>query len=362
VYDAGSNNTEETFARLKQAEPAIRASAKPEGRDWPWLPWIVLIFELGLTGLSAWRLNVWAVESDRAKFNGLVKQLREQLETRMEKYELGMQLLQSNFHGNVIKSEKDWKFALDLMGIRWNFPGLFELGYAHYFTDSWKADPPEIIMKTNWFRVPKHRDFDSNGVEIPGRTLPVIFHFVEDRARPFDYGAELYPNDVAKDLPVLAIKTGGIYPSDRKEFLARNSFEKRVGITFYLPVYEFHKATHAWMLNGVDLGQARDAGQSGVIFFSVDMTGFLKSMWGTEPQEVAFEIFSSPEPREDQWLNPAGRDKPMAVRAHNEVYMGESKKCRGTLVHGLFISIAQNYLKSGLLVTERASQQSAERH
>ena len=299
----GKNAGEKSHSRVKGGKSAAS-----------WLPWFILILGLTVTWLTAWRLHAWALESDLAKFNGLVTQSREQLETRMEKYELGMQLLQSYFHSRSIRSELEWKYIVsEVMKVDWNFPGLIEVGYARYHGGLWTNSPVETVIQAPRSLSPPPKALDVNGIEIPRRSVPAIFHYHTGGAPPRDYGWELYPQDIIEQYPTQAQKRGGLFPSRRKEFLPLKPGETRVGVTFYLPVYDL-KELHKWNGLPAGLSRAHDDIINGFIFFSINMGDFLQSLRGEEPQEVRYEIFSSPEPSKDQWLNPGGAMEPLALR------------------------------------------------
>lgn len=276
------------------------------------LPLGVLAVGLLVTAVVTMALAREAQVQDAARFNRLVDESKQLLETRVERYEVGLAGLQEFFSARESVSTPEWEVRLSLFEAKINYPGLIGLGYAHWLDEAWGKVPPDRAMEAAATRV---------GVDRPAKWR-VLFSYHADGWPEFTYGENLMDRcieDLRNDTVPRAYKSGSPTLSPKRIVENGISRERASTFTFYFPVYDKQLSSKLEILRSGsqgDRGHARQLHCRALVFASFDVNRLLDSIFGKAPQPVEFELFSSAKPAPEQWLNDRNRVMRFGDRNH----------------------------------------------
>ena len=105
-------------AKPANLRPAVRPAAG------------VLLGGMALTALLAWLTWAESARRDEERFANMAEQVRQEFETRVERYEIGFSHLAEWFVDNELASISEWQNRAARMRLSVNFPGVIEIAYA----------------------------------------------------------------------------------------------------------------------------------------------------------------------------------------------------------------------------------------
>ncbi len=273
-----------------------------------WRLWLAVLGVLGIgltvTAIATIALAREARLQDAARFDRLVRDTKQLIETRAERYEAGLLALREFFDVRDVVTPAEWNLQMDRFAPTINFPGLVEVGCGIYLGNAeWRLEPPEWIMSRDPGRKPS-----SSGEEPRRNWLPIIHSFHAPGRPPIPYGTELYPDDWKEDVPQRAIKSDSPNLSRKKRLPRGGGQPESSGFTMYLPLYAgIQELAKHWAAGPPQEHNfkvaVRESMFRGLIFASFSADELFDSVFGKEPKAVEFELFAWKEPKREHWLN-----------------------------------------------------------
>jgi hypothetical protein len=265
----------------------------------------VLGIGLAVTAVVTAVLAREARVQDAARFDRIIHDTQQLLETRVERYEAGLAGLQEFFSARKTVTEAEWELRLDRFAPKINYPGLIEVGYAHFLEANRQQEPPERAM----ISPSEEAAAADSTLQSNNRSWRVLFHYCLEGWPGFTYGEGLQPRyveDWRNDTAPRSYK-GDAPAASRKRVLESRALRKKTSVfTLYLPVYRTELSSEASLLLSGKFNERQDARQNhmkGLVFASISADDLFDKLFGKQPRAVEFELFSSPKPAREQWLN-----------------------------------------------------------
>lgn len=256
---------------------------------------------------------------DQSRFELLIRASMELLETRVEKYEAGLGLLQQFFDNKNI-TEAEWQLRLQRFDPQVNYSALIEVGYARYHGNyPW---PPEKSDPSPTGKM--------NASSRDKRWMTVLHSYRSSGWPSIEYGAELYPEDWKSGVVGSSIKADNLRVTKKKSLKQDFTSSEISAITMYLPLFEpglFHSRVSLPETGFHERATLREAHFKGLVFATIDFNKLIISTFGTNQLPVEFEIFSSYEPAPAAWLNDSTGLMRFQSPSHKP-YLSQIKKMR----------------------------------
>ncbi|MEW6155824.1 MAG: ATP-binding protein [Verrucomicrobiota bacterium] len=236
--------------------------------------------------LSSWTWRE-ALQRDQERFATMVEQFRQELETRVERYELGLLHLAEWFVENELASKAEWENRIERMNLRVNFPGVTELCYA------------PAINETNlarWTgRMPAHwPPLD----EAHFWTFPVFYQATQPPGVPAVWGRKLRDELSILESTFYVRGTSRFLSTGRIQIATGSSEQPLAGFVLLTPVHRkelpppsgMNKPEyHDWPK---DRAEQRQMSMVGLVAGTVCMEALLDSIFGGRHLEIDCEIYA----------------------------------------------------------------------
>jgi signal transduction histidine kinase len=266
---------------------------------------------LGLTATGAVTAFIYksSRDHDRERFESMTRTIHEVVETRLEKYALGLGALQDFFTRSVTVTEMEWHKRLDQFKLAMNYSGMVEVGYGHLWGGDWFGWPPEVAMH----RIVGQPMPPSTSRNQGWRHLPLLFHASPGQHIQPEYGQETLADEDRAGAWPNAYNNNSLEFTSRKSVPGARDGRPASAFKMLLPVYLQAMPGRSMLAAAVTnrpgddvqrhLWHERGHNVRGVVFATIAMDEFLDSIFGDKPQEVEFEIFDGPMRTRAHWLN-----------------------------------------------------------
>lgn len=248
----------------------------------------VLLGGLALTVLLTWLTWREAIRRDEERFANMAEQVRQEFETRVERYEVGFSHLADWFVENELASLAEWQNRIARMRLSVNYPGVTEIVYA---PSIWHSNQERWADKT----IPAHwppREAWETG------SFPVWYQVTQPPGTNGGWGRYLRDEHWVFGEPYRFAVVLGI-ASSRKLLVATNAQQQPLA-GFFLAVASYRKDLPAndgeqppeyagWP---TERGQQRLIGLLGTVVGTVCMEPLLDSIFGGRNLEIDFEIYA----------------------------------------------------------------------
>lgn len=247
------------------------------------LPFIILILGVLLSGLLSWKSMVWLEKTERARFNNASEQIifliQKELEAEVQLLHSAAAFLSSSH--NVTR--KEWQIFAQMQNLKQNFPGLQALGFAPLVLPSFKENYEEKIRQEgieNFTIFPK-----TNIANLFPITYLEPFSEQNKRALGFDMASEQSRKKAIYD----AIKRGEATFSSKIELLQEKDGVEKAGFVIYMPLYE----------EGASLenDEERIKAGKGVVYSAMKASKLFQGLLGTKYILIDFEIYDGNTPK-----------------------------------------------------------------
>jgi signal transduction histidine kinase len=248
--------------------------------------WVLAGGLLITAALSGWTWSE-AMKRDEERFRNMAEQFRQEFETRVERYELGLLHLADWFADNELASQAQWENRVDRMGLQVNFPGVIEICYAPVIHS------PNIVRWRG--RAPAHWPPES---EWDNWSFQVWYQATQPPGASHGWGRKL-----RDEVPILRedqwiISTARFLSSGRLMVPTLTGGEPLAGFALMTgahrrdlpPVSGLDKPEYAhWPRHrGLQLAQAI----TGVVMATIGMEPLLDSIFGGRNLEIDCEIYA----------------------------------------------------------------------
>ena len=297
-------------------------------RYWP--VWVTLVLGLAVSAGLGQRLHRQAVELDRQRLQRIAESVRDRLQTKLQTTDLIQRHAQDYFGSQETITEGMFREWCKKYG--WSITAPWIHGMALYTNSNagfWRQRLP--LDPTAWVAA-EFEIFDRLARDTPVR-LEKAFGYSHDSVKrwPAHYATEWTYRVRFDDLRG-AILANTPQISDRQIVIERDGAEPFYGATVVVPVYEMNRDE----LRDQIVGSPPKVNAyiynwnlcRGVLLAPIDFVKLGSLIWGDETREVGVEIFASPKPREDSWLNGAG-SQPRAMDSAFKPYLTAK-------IHGCF--------------------------
>lgn len=234
-----------------------------------------LVIGCVLTGLLARASWQQAKARDQERFNNMTEQFRQEFETRVERYELGLLHLAEWLGENELASTAEWDQRIERMNLRVNFPGVTSVYYAPALHSS---------NKTRWLgRAPAHWPQPD---EWEDWSFPVWYETFSSNVAELSWGRKLRDELFIFSSKYWVVGTAGFVASEK--FYVTNSGGARLP-AFALVTGAFRKPAIGAEIPA-DGFQRRMEVVAGALGATICIEPLLESIFGGRKLEIDYEV------------------------------------------------------------------------
>jgi len=274
-----------------------------------WLVGLTLLLGMAVSVALGWRLHRQAVELDRQRLQRIAESVRDRLQTKLQTTDLIQRHAQDYFGSQEIITEgmfREWckKYGWSVTAPWIHGMALYTNSSAGNWHEHLPTDPAvwtESDFETFW------RLANYNPIH-----LKKAFGYSHDSAKrwPAHYATALTFDNHSFSGLLGAVLANTPQITDRQIVIERDGAEPFYGATVAVPVYEVNRDE----LRDRIVGSPPKVNSyiynwnlcRGVLLAPIDFVKLESLIWGDATREVGVEIYASPAPREDSWLNEAG--------------------------------------------------------
>ena len=276
------------------------ADTMPQRRWKAYAPaWLVLLMGLGASALGAHRLWQDAERADLARFQTMVTNIVEHLDSRTERYALELERFADLLASQAETSEEVWEESVTRLGPASNLPALMELAFL---TNKALAKREDFFSgKFGW----------TNSVKIPKYQLrngaPPLAGAYQWRANPSPSLSDtLEWIGLRKNQYLIrGTLTGRMIASPRRLVPATNSTldgTHAATVSFFLPVFMTDIAALTREIPGGDLYQTRSHRLRGLVVGTLSWQAFLATAMAGDTTQVRFGAYSDTNMTAETWM------------------------------------------------------------
>lgn len=265
---------------------------------WPTL--LVFLGGLVVSWFMGWRLLAWSEQDDTRRTASEASQIKERFDSITERYEHGLARLQDYFVGCTNATDQQWQSRVSLLYPEVNFPAAREIGFAPFVGNGYLS----LEGFKGWFEL-AHSNGPAPLLDTRDYTLPILFYHGGNPAVAPPYGLNLHTD---KEQDWIAIRTAMVTAGLKTTRLSKPVSDflphSNSTVRWFWPVYKFQNNPSLEPTRKENPAFYYSLDFSGIVFATIDMDLIIASEFGTNAENLAFELFDGTDPSKANRLNP----------------------------------------------------------
>lgn len=243
-----------------------------------WIPYIVLIGTLGLTGLGTEYVKDTAEDKDQIRFQNAIQRTENSIENRLETYVAMLRGGAGLFSANESVDRGQFRAYVNRLLLEKYYPGVQGIGFTKQYRASERGLIPSVL------RVEGLKDFTLRpGFDRP-MYYPIVYLEPLDRRNQAALGYDMFTEPTRRAAMERARDGGGPAATGKVTLVQEIDKQKQAGFLIYVPVYQGGSIP--------DTVAERRAKLEGFVYSAFRADDLMAGIFGVEPYPaVSFQIY-----------------------------------------------------------------------